>query len=71
MAIDEISIASFAHRFDHSLDLIDVREVDEYESGHVAGAVNIPLSEFVGRLNEIPKTEVFYLSEWQSKYASM
>ena len=61
MAIDEISIASFALRFDNKLDLIDVREVDEYESGHVSGAVNIPLSEFVGRLNEIPKTTVFFI----------
>jgi rhodanese-related sulfurtransferase len=29
--------------------LIDVREVDEYVSGHVPGAINIPLSELVGR----------------------
>ncbi|MFM8688178.1 MAG: rhodanese-like domain-containing protein [Acidimicrobiaceae bacterium] len=26
--------------------LVDVREIDEYESGHVKGAINIPLSEF-------------------------
>ncbi|MEY4252129.1 MAG: hypothetical protein RL691_1010 [Actinomycetota bacterium] len=29
--------------------LIDVREQDEYISGHVPGAINIPLSELVGR----------------------
>ena len=32
--------------------LIDVREVDEYVSGHVPGAINIPLSELVGRESE-------------------
>jgi rhodanese-related sulfurtransferase len=34
--------------------LIDVREPDEWWSGHVAGARHIPLGEFVERLNEIP-----------------
>lgn len=33
--------------------LIDVREVDEYNAGHLPGAVNIPLSEFQGRYREI------------------
>jgi len=32
--------------------LIDVRELDEYISGHVPGAINIPLSELVGRESE-------------------
>lgn len=33
--------------------VVDVREVHEYESGHVPGAVNIPLSEFVERVGEV------------------
>lgn len=36
------------------LPLIDVREVDEYTAGHVPGAVNIPMSELMGRLSELP-----------------
>jgi len=32
---------------------IDVREVDEYEDGHVAGTTNIPLSQFQARVGEI------------------
>ena len=32
--------------------LIDVREADEYVAGHVPGAINIPLSELVGRESE-------------------
>ena len=34
--------------------LIDVREVDEYVSGHVPGAVNIPLSRLAESLEAIP-----------------
>ncbi len=33
--------------------LIDVREVDEYEAGHLPDAVNIPMSEFQARSDEI------------------
>jgi len=32
---------------------IDVREVEEYEDGHIAGTTNIPLSEFQARYEEI------------------
>jgi rhodanese-related sulfurtransferase len=35
--------------------LLDVREHDEWEAGHVAGAVHIPMSELVERLAEVPK----------------
>lgn len=41
--------------------LIDVREVDEYQSVHAAGAVNIPMSEFTGRLQEIDDEQDIYL----------
>ena len=34
--------------------LIDVREIFEYNSGHVPGAINIPLSELEQRYEEIP-----------------
>ncbi|MDO4245563.1 MAG: rhodanese-like domain-containing protein [Deinococcus sp.] len=33
--------------------LYDVRERDEYEGGHIPGAVNLPLSELQGRTDEI------------------
>ena len=32
--------------------LIDVREPYEFEEGHVAGAINIPLGEVQGRVEE-------------------
>jgi len=35
--------------------IIDVRESWEYESGHLSNAVNIPLNEIPGHLNELKK----------------
>jgi rhodanese-related sulfurtransferase len=50
MSISEISISEFAALVDRTV--IDVREVDEFVSGHVPGAINIALSELVGREGE-------------------
>lgn len=41
--------------------IIDVREEDEYEIGHIVNAVNIPLSQFRERMHEIPKDREVYL----------
>lgn len=40
---------------------LDVREVDEFAAGHVAGAVNVPLSELPQRAGELPAGEVHVL----------
>lgn len=39
--------------------LIDVREDDEWEAGHAAGAVHIPMGEVPQRLSELPEGELF------------
>lgn len=52
--------------------IIDVRERDEYEAGHLINAVNIPLSEIRQRIDEIPKDRPVYLhcrSSQRSYYA--
>ncbi len=41
--------------------IIDVRYPDEYEMGHLKGAINIPLYEIRERLDEIPKDRPVYL----------
>jgi rhodanese-related sulfurtransferase/DNA-binding transcriptional ArsR family regulator len=35
--------------------VIDVRPVEEYASGHLPGAISVPLSQLERRLNEIPR----------------
>lgn len=51
--------------------LIDVREREEYLSGHIPGAVNLPLSELVGREDEIgPNTVLICASGNRSSQAS-
>jgi rhodanese-related sulfurtransferase len=48
MDIAEISVNELAHVMeDGSAVLIDVREIDEYEAGHVPGAVLVPLGTVV------------------------
>ena len=34
---------------------LDVRPLDEYQAGHIPGALSIPLSELRKRLSELPK----------------
>jgi len=35
--------------------LLDVREPDEWAAGHIDGAVHIPMSGLMGRVDEVPK----------------
>jgi hydroxyacylglutathione hydrolase len=37
------------------LTVLDVRQADEFDESHVAGAVNIPLHELIDRLPELPE----------------
>ncbi len=41
--------------------IIDAREPHEYEKSHLLNSVNIPLSEFRDRLDEIPKDQPVYI----------
>jgi rhodanese-related sulfurtransferase len=59
MSITEISIAEFAQIYSGGINLVDVREPDEYVSGHIAGAINIPLSEFSSRTSDLPSGTIY------------
>lgn len=59
MSITEISISELASLAEPTI--IDVREVDEFISGHVPGAVNIALSELVGREDECGLGPIVYV----------
>ncbi len=45
----DISIDDYRDHFEGKQDyfLVDVREEDEFDSGHLPGAVNVPLSQFM------------------------
>lgn len=57
MPVQEISIDEYQKKFPTNADyiLVDVREIEEYAAGHLPGAVNIPLSMFQLRVNEIER----------------
>lgn len=41
--------------------LIDVRETDEFAEVHAVGAINVPLSELVSRVDEIDDDQDVYV----------
>jgi len=41
--------------------LLDVRDPNEFEAGHVAGSVNIPLSELRDRRSELPQQQAIWV----------
>jgi glyoxylase-like metal-dependent hydrolase (beta-lactamase superfamily II)/rhodanese-related sulfurtransferase len=52
--VDEVDIDGLASAPPNAM-LLDVREPEEFASGHVHGAVNIPQSDLATRLDEIPR----------------
>lgn len=73
--LSELNSTAFAEQLKASKPnmLIDVREPHEFKSGHIAGAVNIPLSQLGSRMNEISKDKALFLycqSGMRSKQAA-
>ncbi|GEK91269.1 rhodanese-like domain-containing protein [Alkalibacterium kapii] len=44
-----------------NINIIDVREADEFAADHIPGAVNTPLSEFAQHLSKIDKNKENYI----------
>lgn len=57
MDIPQIDIAELEQRLADGAAVLDVRMPDEYQNGHVAGAVLIPLPDLPDRLDELPAGE--------------
>lgn len=47
--------------FDESVVLLDVRENDEWERGHAAGAQHIPMGEVPARISEIDRDATLFV----------
>ena len=43
------------------LSLVDVREVDEFESLHLEGARNLPLSQLADTYEQLDKDQLYYV----------
>jgi rhodanese-related sulfurtransferase len=57
----EVDLDAFAAAHADGVVLLDVRNPDEYDSGHVSGAILIPLGELVERQEEIPEGDPLYV----------
>ncbi len=56
MPFSEIDVDELESRLGSGAFLVDVRETDEYLSGHVPGAIHVPLSELPARIEECRNT---------------
>jgi rhodanese-related sulfurtransferase len=43
------------------IDVLDVREPEEYEEGHIPGAILAPISEFMNHIAKVEKTKHYYV----------
>jgi len=60
MAI-EVSIDQLKQARQDGAVVVDVRNDDEYATGHVSGAASLPLPEIEARMQELPKDQTVYL----------
>jgi len=57
----QITVARTRELVENNAYIVDVREKNEFANGHLTNAVNIPLSELRGRVDEIPHDQPVYL----------
>ena len=58
---EQVPVTKVRELVENNAFIVDVREKDEYDKGHLINAINIPLSELRSRANEIPKDRPVYL----------
>ncbi len=60
-AFKQVPFTQLRKLLDQDAQIIDVREENEYEMGHIIGAKNIPMSQMRQRFGEIDKNKPVYL----------
>ena len=60
-SLREVKVSQVRELVESGAFIVDVREPGEYRHGHLNNAVNIPLSQLRGRVNEIPRDVPVYL----------
>jgi rhodanese-related sulfurtransferase len=61
MAPFETNLETFAAAYAEGAAVLDVRNPDEYEKGHVPGAVLVPLPELAARVDDVPAADPLYV----------
>lgn len=61
MSIAEISVTELKNLLAQGCTVIDVREADEYTSGHVTGAVSVPLSVLTENVDAFADGDTTYV----------
>ncbi len=61
MTVEEISVSELTTLVENGSLVIDVREPDEYESGHIPGAILVPLSTVLSNTSEFQSDETVYV----------
>ena len=61
MAVSEISVNELTSLVENGSLVIDVREPDEYEAGHIPGAILVPLSTVLSNTSEFQSDETIYV----------
>ncbi len=57
-----ITMSEFSRKLGNEpINLIDVRELDEWEEGHIEGAMHIPVSDFQRGMKVLDKKKVYYV----------
>jgi rhodanese-related sulfurtransferase len=59
--VSQARIAEVPEKFDDSVVLLDVREDDEWQRGHAAGAQHIPMGDVPARMAEIDPDATLYV----------
>lgn len=54
MSLPTVDVAEAAERIAGGAVVLDVRQPEEYVTGHIDGARLVPLGELAGRLDEVP-----------------
>ena len=68
--VETIDVETMSSRMAANHIVLDVRKPGEFKDGHVAGAINLPLSQIVDRADELDKDKN-YLVHCKSGYRSM
>lgn len=63
MDVPEITVDEAEQRLQGGAPVLDVREPDEYQNGHVPGAVHIPLGQLPDRLDEVPDGDLLVICQ--------